>query len=345
MENLELRKILSIITIVLLLSTLCLTLVPQNVSSKTQDIKISSYSYYIDNLGILDIVGEVQNIGTSTIEKVVLTADVYGSDGTIQGMVTGYAWLSYLAPQQKSPFLLEINTPIDYDIWYFAEISKIEISVKEAKEVNSHVYSDFEITVNSAGVSTGDWDRGAYWVEGVVRNIGSQTASKLVVSAVFYNSSGGVAAVGHTNYLEPSNVSPSGTVTFKVGAYDTIQFEETENRIIDSYALFVEAMAPLIEGNAPAATAPVTGSSTTTQNPSSQSSNRNSTYIIIIAVVVVFVVIAALLMTRKNTPPKVETNNQKKPANRKNACLKNIDNILDFLHNCRSEHKRRIFSV
>jgi hypothetical protein len=309
MGNLELRKILSIITIVLLLSTLCLTLVSQNVSSKTQDIKISSYSHYMDSLGILDIVGEVQNIGTSAIERAVLTAVVYGSDGTIQGTVTGYAWLSYLVPQQKSPFLLEINTPIDYDNWYFVEVSKIEISVTEAKEVNNYVYSDFEITVNSAGVSTNEWDKGAYWIEGVVRNTGSQTASKLVVSAVFYNSSNCVVAVGHTKYLEPSNVNPSGIVTFKLGAYDTTRFEEVE---IDSYALFVEATSPLIEGKAPTATAPTTGSSTVTQNPSNQSSNRNSTYIIIIAVVVVFVVIAALLMTRKNTPPKVETNKQKK---------------------------------
>jgi hypothetical protein len=326
---LKLRKILSSIAIVLLLSTLWLTLAPQIVSSKTQDIKILSHSHYLDNLGVLGIVGEIQNIGTSTIARVVLTAVVYGSDGTIQGTITGYAWLSYMAPQQKSPFLFEIFTPSDYDNWYLAGVSKVEISVEEAKETSNYLYSDFEVTVSSAGVSTSGEDRGAYWVNGFVKNVGSQTATKLAVAAIFYNSSGCAVAIGRTDFLVPENVNPSMTASFKVGAMYTLQFEEAENRIIDSYALYVEAVTPLLKGNAPTATAPVTGSSTTSQNPSDQPSNRNFIYIIIIGAVV-FAVIVALLMTRKNASPKIETNNQKKSANTKNVYLKNIDNIVNI---------------
>jgi hypothetical protein len=323
--NKKLRKILNTITAMLLLSTLCLTLTPQLVSSKTQDIKVLSYSHYIDALDILDIVGEIQNTGTSTIERAILTAVVYGSDGTIQGTVTGYAWLSYMAPQQKSPFRLEIISPADHDYWYSAGVSKIEISVKEAKETSSYLYSDFEISVNSAGVSTNYEDIGTYWVEGSVRNIGSQTASGLAACAVFYNSSGCVVAIGRTNYLTPSNVNPSGTVMFKIGAFDTVRYEKTE---IVSYALFVEATSPLIEGKAPEATAPVTGASTVTQNPQDPTSNRNSIYIAI-AVVGVFVVIVVLLMSHKNIPPKSEKNNRKNCKQKKHY-LKNIDTPIEL---------------
>jgi hypothetical protein len=289
--------------IVLLFSTLCLTVIPQSVSSKTQDIKVLNYSHYIDALDILDIVGEVQNVGTATIGKAVLTAVVYDSAGTIQGNVSGYVYLSYMAPQQKSPFLLEIKCPIDYDAWYLVEVSKVELSVREANETSKHLYSDFEITVRSAGVSTSGDDAGTYWIEGFVQNIGSQTASKLAVAAIYYNSYGDIVAVGHTDYLVPHDVNPSGVVTFKVGAYDTIQFDEPENRLITSYALFVEAAAPLIEGQAPVVTAPVTGSSTVTFNPSNTLSTRNL-YIVII--VIVLVVTIVLLISRKRPSPKVE---------------------------------------
>jgi len=320
-----LRKVLISITVVLLLSALCLSLVPHNVSSKTQDIKVLSYSHYIDALGILDIVGEIQNVGTSTIERAVLTAVVYGSDGSMQGSVTGYAWLSYMAPQQKSPFLLEIVKPIDEEYWQLTEISKVEISVKEAKETKSYLYSDFKITVSSAGVSPSGDDRGAYWVNGFVQNVGSQTATKLAVAAVFYNSSGCVVAIGRTDYLTDS-ITPSGTVMFKIGAFDTMQFNEHESRIIDSYALFAEAVSPLIDGNAPTVTAPVTGTSTGTQNAaisnsSNQSPNRIIIYIIIITAVAV-VVVVFLLTSRKSTPSKAENINQKKPINKKRVLEK-----------------------
>ncbi len=52
--------------------------------SQTQNIKIVSYTYYIDNLGYLDVVGEVQNVGSNTVTSVILTGTVYSSDGTDQ---------------------------------------------------------------------------------------------------------------------------------------------------------------------------------------------------------------------------------------------------------------------
>jgi co-chaperonin GroES (HSP10) len=214
-----------------------------------------------------------------------------------------------MAPQQRSPFLLEIGIPADYESWYAFEISRVEISVKEANEINSYLYADFEVTVASAGYSTDTAEYGAYWIEGTVQNTGAQTASKLVVTAVYYNSDGNVVAVGHTKYLEPHDVKPSGTVTFKVGAYDTIRYEDNKNNIITSYTLLVDVSSPLMTGKAPTVTTPITGSSTETQKPPNQTTpNRNYTYIIIIIVAVSFAVIAALLISRKNTPPKTETN-------------------------------------
>ncbi len=299
------KKTLTGIAIVLLLSTLCLTFTSQNVSSKTQDIKVLSYSYYIDNLGYLDVIGEIQNTGTDTIEQVILFVTVYGSDGTSQGSYSTAAWVSYMAPQQKAPFLVDFKTPTNYTDWNTAGVSKIDVSVNNANEVSSHLYSDFEVSISSAGVSSSGDDKGTYWVSGSVKNVGSQTATKLAVAATFYNSSGDVVAVGHTEYLTPSSVSPSEAITFKVGAFDTNQTSESGNRKITSYSLFAQAVSPVVDGDSPAVTPQATGSSSVTdqqQNDATDaSSNQNLLYILIIAGVVIAVV-AALLVSRRGKP-------------------------------------------
>jgi preprotein translocase subunit SecG len=305
----QLKKATTCITIFLLFSILCLTLAPQNVSSKTQDIKILSYSHYIDNLGYLEVVGEIQNTGSNTIHRALLTATAYGTDGTIQCVISGYAWLSYMGPQQKSPFRIELQTPDDYNNWYEAGVSRITVAVNEATEISSHLYSNFEVSVNDAGITASGPNTGCYFVRGTIRNVGSQTASKLAVAAVFYNSEGTVVAIGRTDYLSPTNVNPSSTVTFNVYAFDTIQTNEPENRQITGYSLFVQADSPLIDGKATTATS-VTGTSIASQpsDSSTQQSNMPFNYILIIVAVVVTIVVS-LLLSRKNK------NNGSEPAN------------------------------
>ena len=68
---------------ILLLISLTLTLTAFPVAhSATSDVKIVSYSYYIDNYGYLDVVGEVQNIGVNTLSRVVLSGVVTTSTAT-----------------------------------------------------------------------------------------------------------------------------------------------------------------------------------------------------------------------------------------------------------------------
>jgi len=268
---------------------------PQNVLSKTQDIIVLSYSHYIDNIGHLEIVGEIQNVGTSTIERVALTAKVYDTNGVNIKNVTGYGWLSYMVPQQKSPFRLEIGIPEDSpDYWSSIKVSRIEFSVKEANETSNYLYSDFKTTVSSAGVSANKDDKGTFWVSGTIQNVGSKTASNLAVAAVYYNAAGTVVAVGRTEFLTPTNVDPSKTAMFKVGAYDTNQTSEVADRKIASYALFIQADSPLLNGVAPTATTPAI----LLPNGTNILSSRNLIYISVI-IVIVIAVIVVVFMARK----------------------------------------------
>jgi hypothetical protein len=313
------KKALTYLAIILLLSSLIITLVPNIVFSKTQDIKVVSYSYTIDNGGVLDIFGEIQNTGADTIQKVNLEGTVSSADGTEIGVSTCTAWVGYMAPGQKAPFMIEfIKAPTGYSDWFTADISKIAISVTEAPAANSHYYPDLTISVSSAGVSTTGDDKGTYWVSGTVKNIGTQTVSKIVVAATFYNSSGQVISTGLTDYLTPESLSPSGTVSFKVGAYYTDQSAEPESRKITSYTLNVQATSPVLDG--PATSVPGTSpqQSTSTQQNDPAASNQNLIYILIIAGVVIAVV-AALLVSRggKRSEPEAEVEVKKKPVKKR----------------------------
>jgi hypothetical protein len=314
-----LKKALTCFAILLLLLTVFLISTPKNALSKTEDVKILSYTHYIDNAGYLDVIGEIQNTGSDTIYEVVLKATIYGADGTEQGSITNRAWVSYLVPNQKAPFLLDIQAPTGYSDWYTAGVSKITISVSIANAVNSHLYSDFTTSVTSAAVSSSADDKGTYWISGVIRNIGSQTATQLALTAIFYNSSGSVVAVGHTDYLTPTSVSPSTTASFKVGAFDTNQTSEVSSRKIASYSLNVQATTPVLDGSGSTSTSqPSSATPTATSNQqtdisgtSSPISSQNLIYVLII-VGIVIAAVAVLLVSRRRKSAETEVEVKKK---------------------------------
>jgi hypothetical protein len=307
--------------VVLLLLSLGLTLVP-NAFSQTQDIKIVSYSYYIDNQGILDVVGEIQNVGPNTINSVFLTGSVYSSDGTDQCDSSAQVWVLNLAPQQKAPFYMEFPRPTAGS-WYSVAVSNIYLQVVEANPTSSYQYPDLKIASSFTYVDSTSANKGVYWVNGTIQNTGSQTAQNITVVGTFYNSTGTVVAVGYTNFLTPVSLAPSGTVPFQVGAFDVNQTGVSAAYKITSYSLLIQTQEPILQGTAPIITpypssgsSPSTGTTTspstsTTTSPSSSSSpidvnsNSASNPAVIYAIVIVVVLIAvagAIIVLRKSKP-------------------------------------------
>ncbi|MGD0072382.1 MAG: hypothetical protein ABSB71_12585 [Candidatus Bathyarchaeia archaeon] len=293
--------------IALSLLSLGLTLIP-NAFSQTQNIKIVNYSYYVDNMGILDVVGEIQNVGSNTVNPVYLTGSVYSSDGTDQSDSYCQVWVSYLAPQQKAPFYMEFYPPSSTGIWQPQDVSKIALTVSIANATSGYQYPDLKITSSSASIgSTGDYN-GAYLVNGIIQNTGSQTATNITVVATFYNSTGTVVAVGYTNYLTPATLAPSGTpISFQVAALDLNQTVVPSGEKISSYSLLVQAQGPILQGTAPIVT-PYQGSGSSpssSSSPTDVNSNNASNPAVIYAIVIVVVLIAVagtVLMLRKRKP-------------------------------------------
>jgi hypothetical protein len=311
------KTMVCLLTALLLLS-LGLTSVPKSYS-QVQDVKVLNYTYYIDPEGILDVIGEVQNVGPNVISLVYLTGTVYGGKlgGTDLDDSACYAWAADLLPQQKAPFYMEFYEPQTgvSKYWDAAVAYYPYVTVATANATTSYEYPYLSITSSTGKLGTSGNFTDVYYVDGVIKNTGNQAASDLTVVATFYNSTGSIVAVGNTlDTLTSTTLEPSQTTTFMVPAFDLNQSQVPANWKIHNYALNVQAQEPILQGTPPSVT-PSQGTSTSpseTSTPSQtaqSSANNNSSFFTKVAIVAAAVVIlavaavAALLVLRRSKPP------------------------------------------
>ena len=307
----------------LFMLTICslgLVLVPtaQSQVSETQNIQIGSHNWYIDSLGNLVVVGEVQNIGPDVIDQVILTGTASTLDGLSSTSFTG-VFVAQLLPQQKAPFNMDFQSPQGANGWY--SVGDINLFVAVANSTSSYQYPDLKITSSSASVGTTGNYNGAYMVTGTLQNTGTQAATNLTVVGTFFNSTGAVVGVGYTNYLEPRTLNPSESLNFQIAAFDLNQSDVPTRLKIASYSLLVQTRGPLLQGTAPTST-PYTGSVGGAQNPtptlapgqttqpsqnqtdsgSGNSSTSSIVYVAVAAIVIIAVVATFLVLKRRNKP-------------------------------------------
>ncbi len=123
--------------------------------SETQNIQIGSQSWYIDSLGNLAVVGEVQNIGPDVIDRLVLTGTASTQNGVASTSFTS-VYVAQLLPQQKAPFDMGFQPPQGSNGWY--SVGNINLSVAIANSTSNYQYPDLKITSSSASVgTTGDY--------------------------------------------------------------------------------------------------------------------------------------------------------------------------------------------
>ena len=295
---------------VLTLLSLGLICMP-SVHSQTQNIKVIDYSYYIDQTGTLDVVGEVQNIGSNTIDRVFLAGTVYSAGGVDQSDSYTQVWALYLAPEQKAPFYMPFPSPNNSfgGNWNSVQISNLEFAVYGANATSSYQYPDLTIISDSGSIGKSGNYKGVYLVSGVIQNTGSQTATNLTVVGTFYNSTGEVVAVGNTyenlgGYLT-STLAPLGKVSFQVPAFDLNQSLVPSSEKIYRYDLLVQAQGPLLQGTPPTVTSSPKSSSspTQTETPKSNTSSNTSTIYAIAIVLVILAIVATIIALSRRKPP------------------------------------------
>jgi hypothetical protein len=315
------RKTAVYLFVILSLLSLGLTFLPMGYS-QPQNVKVINYSYYIDNQGFLDVVGLVQNVGTNTVgaraNPVILTGLVYAPDGEQESSSYCQVWAYYLTPGQQAPFYMEFPPPQTTNIWSRSYVGKIILTVAQANATNSYQYPDLKITSSVGSIGSIGGYNGAYVVNGVIKNTGTQSATNMSVVGAFFNSTGTVVAVGYTNYLVPTVLIPGNTTTFEIAAFDLNQSLVSASLQIHSYQLLVQTELPILQGTLTPTNSPSTGTTSTSTSTSSTSSpsssskpggnSKNSSigatiYVIVIAAVILAVAAAgAVLVLRRSKP-------------------------------------------
>ncbi|MGA3059258.1 MAG: hypothetical protein ABSD92_02700 [Candidatus Bathyarchaeia archaeon] len=306
----------------LTLLSLGLTLVPCAFSQtgQTQNIKVLSYSYYVDSTDSLDVVGEVQNVGPNTVAQVVLAGQIIDSNGVVQAdsyteIGVEQMSLPYLNPQQIAPFYMYFPQPSNSPdgTWGTVDVSSVILSVVQANATTSYQYPDLAVANSNSYIGSTSSDTGVYWVTGNVENTGSQTAQNITVLGTFYNSTGCVIAVGYSDTY--ANLSPSAKESFKLGAFDINQTGIVTDEKITNYTLLIQADGPILQGTAPLITPSpgpsssqspgVTSSPSPTQKAVNSNSNKSSSPAAIYAIIVVIVLAAVagtILVLRSRKP-------------------------------------------
>ena len=104
------RKNIIYLSILIGLMLLGFSLVHQ-ASSQSDNLKVLNYNWYIDSIGGFDVVGEVQNVGSTILDPVVLVGTVYTPDGVAQATSNPcIVYVENMLPQQKALFLMEFRS-------------------------------------------------------------------------------------------------------------------------------------------------------------------------------------------------------------------------------------------
>jgi hypothetical protein len=157
--------------------------------------------------------------------------------------------------------------------WNSIDIASVNLQVAQANATANYQYPDLTITSKQSSIGSTVDDKGVFWVNGNIQNTGSQTASNITVFGTFYNSTGATVAIGYGNTV--ASLSPSGSASFKLGAFDLNQTGIPASKKITDYSLLINVQSPILQGTAPV-TVP-TASPTPIINPSPTSTNSSPT--------------------------------------------------------------------
>ncbi|MGD0646038.1 MAG: FxLYD domain-containing protein [Candidatus Bathyarchaeia archaeon] len=198
--------------VIMLVAVICLgsVSIPHAFSQTNTGVKVLSYSWYIrQSDGDFIVVGEVQNTGNTILQSVTLNATVYNGLETELAASSAMAYVSYLLPRQKAPFYIDFGNPGTET----PSVGSVDFNVFNANATSYEEYQSLTLHSGSGVILNG-----AYQVTGVVYNSGNQTANDIRVVGTYYNSTGGVVAVGFDILNE--TLPPINATSFTVSEFD-----------------------------------------------------------------------------------------------------------------------------
>lgn len=185
------------------------------------EVEILSMNSFVDSVGYLHVVGEVQNNGKNNLAFVEVTATFYDENDKVVGTSFSYTSREILPPSEKSPFEIIQLSNVD-------KIKKYKVQVSSYYPTTETPFQGLEILSHSSYVDS----VGYLHVVGEVKNKASTTAHFVEVIATFYDTKGEVVATSFA-YTNPENINPGSTAPFEIILLDNVGK-------VDKYKLDVE---------------------------------------------------------------------------------------------------------
>jgi hypothetical protein len=250
-------------------------------------------------VGDLVAIGEVQNIGTTTLGSVWLVGTAYNSTGAMLDQTENRAFAINLSPGQKAPFFLDFQpeySPTRDQSWV-KSVRNVTLAVTTVLDATDTMYSGLTIPAIN-----GFNNAGTYTVTGTIQNTGTQTTGRTWAVTTFYNSSSTVIALNFTNYLADS-IAPGNAVQFTATPGDNIAAVSGQ---IANYSVLVQTL-PVVITPTPTIKPTAQPTPTPTGTATQPTPNSDWIYAAIIAIAAVAVIAAAFLLVRRRrrtrTPP------------------------------------------
>jgi len=207
-------------------------------------VVILSHRSYV--FGSLWIAGEIQNVGTTNIEGVIIATVYYNSAGTIIGTDNVYAGgINLLTPGQKSPFInyagISYPSPINSSLIdsYAIVVGAYEPTTKEPPNKNLEIVGPLS------------WydAYGGYHVTGQIKNNGTITASSIKAVATFYGANNTLVDAWF-DFADPEDLHPNDVGAFDIelysGVVDVIGPIDHYNLQVDCYLVEIYASPPAV---------------------------------------------------------------------------------------------------
>jgi hypothetical protein len=167
------------------------------------DVSLLSSSSYIDSIGSLHVVGELQNTSPEPREFVEIVATLRDPSGNILDSSFTFSEVEVLRPGEKSPFDVIFSNEQQVQKTQRYEISSITSEISQEKPANLilNVGDTFYDSINSAHVV------------GEVTNNGPGVSRFTQVSGTFYDNQGKTVATEFT-FTDPQDLQPGQSAPF-----------------------------------------------------------------------------------------------------------------------------------
>ena len=298
------KKIVTSVTIIILVLTAFAALSAPHVKAQTLEAKIVSYRWYVSSTsditewaGDLVAIGEIQNTGTTTIGSAFIYGTAYNSSDLAVDSEEAQVLATNILPGQKAPFCIDFvpeDSPTGDQSWV-PSVTNVTVSMVTVLNSTETPYSG--LTVPSSSISGSDIG-GLYTLTAAIENTGNQIVGPVWAITTFYNSAGKVLSLNVTNDLTNS-LAPRNSIEFTATPADNTAAISSE---ITNYSVIVQY------GSLSTASATPTPQGTVTSNPTSSprasestptSNSKTSpliTYGIIAVVLVIVAAVVALML-------------------------------------------------